>query len=178
MLCFTADHFPSQRYQPGHKISMEHLVPSPSLHPKTSLRTRERREEDGTTGRAAGLSGCDGSDLPAPQPSQAFASSLVERLGRTDRLCANSPWCSHDAGWQRQLAPMPGQAPAKKKSREGRATLLACGAGVPKSEVLEQEPVPPTPSACPWEPHVGVKQSLPSRPYEPPTLRDVLDPFP
>lgn len=38
-------------------------------------------------GRAMGLSGCDGSDLPALQPSQEFASSLAERIGRRDGLC-------------------------------------------------------------------------------------------
>lgn len=119
-LCFMAHHFSSRQYQPGHKMSMEHLIPSPSLHSKTSLRTRERGAEDGTVGRATGPSGSDGSDLPAPQPSQAFASSLAERVGRTDRLCSNSPWCSHDAGWQRQLTPILGQAPAeKKKKRQG-----------------------------------------------------------
>lgn len=169
-LCFMAHHFSSRQYQPGHKMSMEHLIPSPSLHSKTSLRTRERGAEDGTVGRATGPSGSDGSDLPAPQPSQAFASSLAERVGRTDRLCSNSPWCSHDAGWQRQLTPILGQAPAekkKKKARRGEPRSRLAVQGVPKSKV----PIPgvrgwppPTLSVCPWEPHAGVKQSLSSRP--------------
>lgn len=104
--------------------------------------------EDGVTGRAMGLSRCDGSDLPALQPSQEFASSLVERLGRRDRLCANSPWCSCDAGWQRQLAPVLGQVPAKRKAGKGEPRSQAVE---PKSEVpiLGVEPVPPTLSACP-----------------------------
>lgn len=101
-------------------------------------------------GRAMGVSGRDGSDLPVLQPSQEFASSLVERLGRRDRLCANSPWCSCDTGWQRQLAPVLGQVPAERKAGKGEAHSQAAE---PKSEVpiLGVEPVPPTRSACPWK---------------------------
>lgn len=118
----------------------------------------------------------DGSDLPAPQPSQAFRSSLAERLGRRDRLCANSPRCSRDAGWQRQLAPMLGQTPAEKKSRKGRATLPACRAGVPKSEVPIlgiRACAPPTPSIPRWGKAEPVLEAI-----QTPALRDTPEPLP
>lgn len=108
--------------------------------------------------------GCNGSDLPALQPSQAFASLLVERLGRKERLCANSPWCSHDAGWQRQLAPMLRQVPAEYKAGRGEPHQWS------PYLLLSSHPIR---LAC-----AGVKQSLSSRPHKPPTERDTLKPFP
>lgn len=105
------------------------------------------------------MSGCDGSDLPALQPSQEFASSLVERLGRRDRLCANSPWCSCDTGWQRLLAPELGQVPAERKAGKGEPHSQAVE---PKSEVpiVGVEPVPPHHLPVPGKPHLS------SRPHE------------
>lgn len=134
-----------------------HLIPSPSLHPKTSLRARERREEDRTVSRAAGPSRRDGSDLPALQLSPAFASSLAERLGRAAGLPANSPWCWRDAGWQRQLAPVLGQAPAGQK-KQGEESLRCRGAQIR--------------SPCTWSKSLSLgTQSHINR------LRDTPDPF-
>lgn len=40
---------------------------------------------------------------------------------------ANSPWCSCDAGWQKQLTPVLGQVPAERRA----------GKGEPHSQVVE-----------------------------------------
>lgn len=76
-----------------------------------------------------GPSGCDVSDLPEPQPSQVFACSLVEGLGRTDRLRAKSPRCLRDA------SQCLGKGQPKKKARRG-SHAPGLHARVPKSEVL------------------------------------------